>query len=269
MADNAMRSLYTQDYYYYIGSFKEFKAKVFSRILKIAFDKNYIGKDINALDIGCGRGELVYRLSKNCRHVYGLDYSESALLFSKETIGQLPESIRQKIRFLCVDACQLPFKNNTVDCIFSVDVLEHLNDSELKSLVREMHRVLKEGGKFIVYTSPNKEYVDIGYRYWIKPINIIFNPLSKIIFKRELMIADHYSDPRHINLHTTKSLQQLFSSLGFKVHIYTRWFLPDNFIGYIYKIISQLWPITLFYPMRNLFCPFLWVEGEKITMHGS
>lgn len=264
MIDNTIRSLYTKDYYYWVGSFKEFKeTKVLSRILKLAFGASSIQSDAVVLDIGCGRGDLVSHLSINCRGVYGLDYSENALFFSKETIGQLPDNQRKKICLLCANACQLPFEDNTVDYIFLVDVFEHIKDNELKSLVKEMHRILKKGGRFVVYTSPNKEYVDMGYRYWIKPINMIFNPLSKIIFKKELMTVDHYSDPTHINLPTVKSLQRLFAAGDFEVHIYTRWFLPDNFIGYIYKIISQLWPITLFYPMRNLFCPFLWVEGKK------
>lgn len=264
MIDNTRRSFYTKDYYNWIVYFKEFKeTKVLSRILKMVFGASSIQRDAVVLDIGCGRGDLISHLSINCRGVYGLDYSENALLFSKETVGRLPDNQRKKICLLCADACQLPFKDNALDYIFSVDVFEHLKDNELKSLVKEMHRILKKGGRFIVHTSPNKKYVDIGYRYWIRPINIIFNPLSKIIFKRKLMIVDHYREPTHINLLSVKSLQRLFKNSGFKVRVYTRWFLPDNFIGYVYKIISQLWPITLFFPMRNLFCPFLWAEGEK------
>lgn len=263
MAIDARHSLYTNDYYYYIGSFKELKAKVLSKILKKAFGADCKEKDIVALDIGCGSGELVYRLSRNCRYVYGLDYSENALSFSKKYINQFPDNIQNKISLLCADGSHLPFRDSSLDYIFSVDVFEHLRDAELKYLINEMHRVLKKHGRFFAFTSPNKEYVDIGYRYWIRPVNIILNPISRLICKKELMITNHYSDPTHINLHSIKSLQRLFRNSGFKTHIYTQWLTPDNFIGYVYKIISQLWPITLFCPLRNLFCPFLWVEGRK------
>lgn len=266
MAIDARHSLYTNDYYYYISSFKELKAKVLSKILKKAFGASCIEieKNISVLDIGCGNGELVYRLSRNCRYIYGLDYSENALSFSKKYINQFPDNIQKKICLLCADGSQLPFKDNSLDYIFSVDVFEHLREDELKDLVKEMYRILKKGARFIVFTSPNIEYVNLGYRYWIKPINIIFNPVSRLIFKKELMVVSrHNQDPRHINLHSVKSLQQAFKNSGFKAHVYTQWLTPDNFIGYIYKIISQLWPITLFRPFRNLFCPFLWVEGRK------
>ncbi len=263
MTIDARRSLYTNDYYYYSGSFKELKGKILSKILKKAFGADCKEKDIVVLDIGCGTGELVYRLSRICRLVYGLDYSESAFSFSKKNISQLPDDIRKKICLLCADGSQLPFKDSSLDYIFSTDVFEHLRDAELESLISEMHRILKKDGRFIVCTAPNREYVDIGYRYWIKPVNIILQPISRMIFKKELMIINHYSDPAHINLHSPKSLQRLFRNNGFKLHIYTQWLPPRHLAGYIYRIISQLWPITLFYPIRNMFCPFLWVEGRK------
>lgn len=264
MPDNIIKSLYTYDYYRSFDQWKKNKGQILTQLIKKFYSKNYIKTGTVILDIGCGRGDLIFHLSKNGWSIYGLDYSENALSFAKETIRPLLDNIRKKIRLLCADACRLPFKNNTIDFICSIDVFEHLRDNELKSLVKEMYRVLKKKGRFIIFTSPNKEYADIGYRYWIKPINIIFNPISKTIFKKQLMTVDHYSEPTHINLLSVKSLQRLFAAEDFEVHIYTRWFLPDNFIGYIYKVISQLWPITLFYPMRNLFCPYLWVEGEKI-----
>jgi len=269
MLDNIRRLLYTQEYYRNLDFYIETKNKVLKRLVKRFCSEGFGGPGAVALDIGCGRGELVYRLSKDCSRVYGLDYSENALSFSKKNISGRPEYIKNKICLLCADASQLPFKNNTINCVFSIDVFEHIRGNGLKSLVEEMYRVLKEKGKFIIFTSPNKEYADIGYRYWIKPINIIFNPISRALFKKELMIIDHYGDPTHINLHTVKSLRQLFSGQGFKVHIYTRWLIPDNFIGFLYKIIAYLWPITLFYPMRNLFCPFLWIEGKKMATNDN
>lgn len=265
MIDNKRRSLYTPEYYRNLDLYYETKNKVIKRILKRLYGRNFKGSSTIVLDIGCGRGELVYSLSKNCSRVYGLDYSENALLFSKTVVSRIPEDIKKKTFLLCADACFLPFKNNSIEHIFSLDVFEHLNDYELKILVKEICRVLKKGGHFTVYTYPNKEYLEIGYRYWVRPVNIIFNPISKLIFKKELMIVSpNNSDPTHVNLLSVKSLRRIFLGKNFEVRIYTRWFLPSNFIGYIYKIISQLWPITLFYPLRNFFCPFLWAEGEKI-----
>ena len=133
--DNIRKQLYTQEYYKNLDFYIETKNKVLKRLIKRFYSEGFAGPGAVALDIGCGRGELVYRLSKDCSRVYGLDYSENALSFSKKSIGGLPEYIKNKICLLCADACQLPFKNNTIDHIFSLDVFEHLTQDELACLV--------------------------------------------------------------------------------------------------------------------------------------
>ena len=47
----------------------------------------------------------------------------------------------------------LPFENETFDCVVSFQVIEHIADD--KEFVREVHRVLRKGGRFIV-TTPNR-----------------------------------------------------------------------------------------------------------------
>jgi len=43
----------------------------------------------------------------------------------------------------------LPFKDNSFDIVFSYGVLEHINN--LPELVKEVYRILKNGGKFISF----------------------------------------------------------------------------------------------------------------------
>jgi ubiquinone/menaquinone biosynthesis C-methylase UbiE len=263
MGDNKAKTLYTREYYKSFDHYKASKDKSLAWLLKRFYSGNSLKKNAVILDIGCGRGELISRLGLGGWNVYGFDFSESALSVAKETIRQLPDDKTKDIHLLCADSAFIPFKDKSIDFIFSSELFEHLNDAELKCLIREIYRVLKDNGRFIILTSPNKTYADMGYRYWIRPVNIILSPLTRIIFKKALITSSHYSDPTHINLHSVKSLRMLFKDSGFRTRIYTRWFLPDDFKGYIYKIISQLWPVTLFAPMRNLFCPYLWAEGEK------
>lgn len=55
--------------------------------------------------------------------------------------------------FILCDALHLPFKSNTFDMCLSNHVIEHLNDP--KEFLREVKKVLKVEGLFIVCT-PNK-----------------------------------------------------------------------------------------------------------------
>src|SRR5712692_5499763 len=47
------------------------------------------------------------------------------------------------------DAHRLPFKDATLDMVISKDTLEHFLDPG--TVVKEVHRVLKEGGRFIIW----------------------------------------------------------------------------------------------------------------------
>ncbi len=87
-------------------------------------------KDIpynNVLEIGCGSGEL----SQYLNHYIGIDISITA----KSIIG---------------DAQKLPIKDNSVDLILLLDLLEHTNDK--KTLI-EAYRILKING-YIIITVP-------------------------------------------------------------------------------------------------------------------
>lgn len=52
---------------------------------------------------------------------------------------------------LCVDLCNLPFENNSIDLIISEDIFEHIE--QIERAFSEISRVLKPGGKHI-FTVP-------------------------------------------------------------------------------------------------------------------
>jgi len=105
-----------------------------------------------AVDVGCGRGQLMRFLMQRGSDVYGADQS--------------PESVR----LVCAQfAGARRFKGATVgteglaseiaDTVFMVEVIEHLDDSALENALGEAHRLLKPGGH-LVLTTPNEENLD-------------------------------------------------------------------------------------------------------------
>ena len=97
-------------------------------------------KKITILDVGCGTGKNMERLS-HYGEVWGVDLSEEALSFCKK---------RNLTRVKKGEAEKLPFKKGTFDVVCVLDVLEHVDD---KLAVKEIRRVLKNSG-FIVVTVP-------------------------------------------------------------------------------------------------------------------
>ncbi len=104
-----------------------------------------------ALDLGAGRGISSYALAHNGWQVTALEPTSSSLV-GVEAIHQLVKDSGLTIGIVKDYAETLPFKNNTFDLVHARQVLHHARDLFL--LCREVSRVLKPGGRFIVTREP-------------------------------------------------------------------------------------------------------------------
>lgn len=95
------------------------------------------------LEIGTGTGYGVDIIAPNASEFVTLDKYRS------ERVDSLPANVR----FVEATVPPLPFEDETFDYVVSFQVIEHIKHN--KRLVREVMRVLRPGGKFIVST-PNK-----------------------------------------------------------------------------------------------------------------
>lgn len=119
-----------------------------SQLAKIKENIDFQGKI--GLDIGCANGAFVLEIAKlGAKKMYGIDIAEEFV--KKATRTAKIRSIRN-VEFIQADAKKLPFKNNYFDFIICTEVLEHVPG--FKTAIKEIERVLKPGGSFIV-TIPN------------------------------------------------------------------------------------------------------------------
>jgi ubiquinone/menaquinone biosynthesis C-methylase UbiE len=100
------------------------------------------------LDVGCGGGRTVNKLAAIATQgkVYGVDYSEESVAFTKRTNARWIEAGRVEIRQVSVS--QLPFPDNTFDVITGVET--HYFWPDLPTDLHEVLRVLKAGGTFVL-----------------------------------------------------------------------------------------------------------------------
>lgn len=97
------------------------------------------------LDVGCGKGFLVYDLIKEGVpiDVYGIDISEYAIKNS-------PFNIRVKLRQGTADA--LPFEDKSFDLVVSINTLHNLPKERCIKALQEIERVSR-GSSYVVVDS--------------------------------------------------------------------------------------------------------------------
>jgi SAM-dependent methyltransferase len=97
------------------------------------------------LSVGCGPGVMVRELSAldSSVHVTGIDISAQRI---NEALQRNRQSPRTK--FVCGDACKMPFPTASFDVVYSRLLMEYLQDKERG--VAEMVRVCKPGGRVLL-----------------------------------------------------------------------------------------------------------------------
>ena len=137
--------------YYYIKNYHSYLAK------KLITDYQ-LSSNSKILDIGCGKGYLIYELSKllNSKNVYGCDISRYAILNAKKEIKKniFYHDARKKFKF----------KNNEFDFVFSNTTLHNFKLPDLYISLREIERISKK--KYICVESYRDEKEQFGVQCW-------------------------------------------------------------------------------------------------------
>jgi SAM-dependent methyltransferase len=89
-----------------------------------------------AVDVGCGDGRHSHRLAER----FG---------FSVVGVDPFPPEAEGRVRFLRGTAEALPLEDGSVDLVWCRDILIHVAD--LERAYAELHRVLRPGGRALVY----------------------------------------------------------------------------------------------------------------------
>lgn len=95
------------------------------------------------LDVGCGNGRLYQMLAKKQVRYVGFDQSEALIEIAraKNPAGE----------FVVGEMSTLPFPDATFDLLYCIAALNHIPGRDLQlQCVREMHRVLKPGGRVLM-----------------------------------------------------------------------------------------------------------------------
>jgi SAM-dependent methyltransferase len=116
-------------------------------------------KGLRVLEIGCGVGTDGLQFARAGATYTGVDLTEAAVALARKNF----EFAGVPGEFRVADAENLDFADDSFDIVYSHGVLHHTPD--IKAAVREVHRVLKPGGRAIVMLYHRGSY---NYRIGIR-----------------------------------------------------------------------------------------------------
>ena len=117
------------------------------------FARSFV-RGLDVLDVASGEGYGSALLAQVARSVVGVEYSEPTVR------GAGGNFVRPNLRFLRADARALPLADACVDAVVSFETIEHFDRQD--EFLREIRRVLRPDGRFIVSTPDRDVYSPAG-----------------------------------------------------------------------------------------------------------
>jgi SAM-dependent methyltransferase len=190
--------LYSQIYDEYAAKFPESLPKDSTGAERIAryeasFLRRFLTPSTVVLEIGPGRCHLAFALAPFVKKIYGVDVS--ALV----TGSRVPPP---NFELRLTDGVHMPVESNSVDLVFSNQLMEHLHPDDANEQLREVYRVLRKGGSYVCVTPSRANGPHDCSAY--------FDDLPCPIQ------AGHYrATGLHLKEYTTRELVDTFRKVGF------------------------------------------------------
>ncbi len=137
-----------------------------------------------ALDIGCGRGDNSIMLSMSGCDVTGIDIVKGAISDAKEKAIER----HVNVNFVVGNVLQMDrlFRKDEFDVVIDSGLFHTMTDEERPVFARQVHRVLKKGGKYFMLCFSDKEPDGTGPRRVSKAeIESTFTPLFSINYIKD------------------------------------------------------------------------------------
>lgn len=157
------------------------------------------------MDLCTGTGDLAVRLAKDSGgkvEITGYDYSQPMLDLART---KAVKNGRDNIRFIQGDAAAMPFDDNYFDAIGIAFAFRNLTfkNHDTARFLKEIHRVLKPGGRFVIIESsqPRWGWLKVMFRIWTRyfvyPIGSLLSG-NRAAYKYLSYSVIHYYQPEEI-----------------------------------------------------------------------
>lgn len=113
-----------------------------ARFHQLPLQKLKISSETEVLDLCCGSGQATQYLVKYSQDVTGLDISPLSLQRAQRNVPQA--------KYVEALAEEMPFPDNQFDVVHTSVAMPEMKYPTLQQILKEVHRVLKPGGSFVL-----------------------------------------------------------------------------------------------------------------------
>jgi SAM-dependent methyltransferase len=101
-------------------------------------------------------------MAKGAKFVYGVDIDKDSIEYSRQNYSA------SNVKFIVGDGTKIPLDDNSVDCVISMETIEHIADQD--TFLKEIKRIMDPAG-FIIVSTPNDKVYPKGNHFHIKEHN--------------------------------------------------------------------------------------------------
>ena len=117
-----------------------------------------------SLDVGCGWGYNLYLLHKAQFEAFGIDIVQNDF----PAASQIAKANGYNVNLICADVSNLPFQASTFEAVTAVETFEHIYVPDRRKTIREIARVLTEGGVLALSTPNYSSLIETGKRLLVR-----------------------------------------------------------------------------------------------------
>lgn len=183
-----------------------------------------INENSICVDIGCGGGYISKEIFDRYKcSIHSCDNSITAINYAKK------HNMFGKSNYFLSSATSINLPDETADIVFCIGVLEHVSD--LDAALKEIYRILKSNGKFIIISSNYYSFVfadriiklicgkwKYGYQKNWRPFQLKRKLLKSGFVVQKMSVIQGYGDFNKIN-NMDKKISNLFPMWGRYIQI--------------------------------------------------
>ena len=174
---------------------------------------NYLTEGEIILDIGMGTGTFAIQAAKKGVKVMGIDVSEKMLAVAKKNIEA--QGLTDQITLINMPVVELDekFQDNTFNKITAMLSFSELYQKEQDFALKQIHRILKEGGEFIIVDEVKPRKLLKKIIYFIIRIPIGFITFLRSGLSTRALAKDFEARARSFNLDLIEEKYYLLDTL--------------------------------------------------------